>query len=114
MKINILNKHHNKNASGVYIGRPSVLGNPFSHLKGTQAEYTCVNRDDAVEQYDIYLSDRINKDQVVTSELKRLYRILLNSGELNLICWCYPKRCHGDVIKRVLLDKLKRDGLYED
>ena len=43
---------HNKRnfkGEGVYIGRPSCLGNPYSHLENTKAAYKVRDRDEAVD-----------------------------------------------------------------
>lgn len=107
--IKVVNKHWCKE-QGVYIGRPSVLGNPYSHLENTKAEYKVGSRDEAVQEFEKYLRDKINKDLDITREMKRLYRQLIDTGELTLVCWCAPNSCHGDVIKRVLEEKLEREN----
>ena len=33
----------------------------------------------------------------VYAELKRLAK-LAKQGDLTLICWCFPKPCHGDIL----------------
>lgn len=39
-------------SGGVYIGRPTILGNPFSHIaKGTLAKYVVASREQSVESY---------------------------------------------------------------
>lgn len=77
---------------GEYIGRPSILGNPFASL----------SREEAIEAYDAYLREKIaEKDTVIVGELERLYQIA-NNEPLRLICWCSPLPCHGDIIKNVI------------
>ncbi len=98
--INVVNKYHVK--TGEYIGRGSPLGNPFSHIQGTKAAFVVDSRDEAVDRYEEWLSERMKaQDQEILKELYRLKEIAL-SGPLNLVCFCAPKRCHGDVIKRVI------------
>jgi hypothetical protein len=67
----------------VYIGRPSVWGNPFVIGKdGTRAE--------VVEKYE--------------RSLLRQPHLMAQLGKLrgcNLICWCAPLQCHGDVLLRL-------------
>lgn len=80
---------------GEYIGRPSVLGNPFVLDKDG-------DRDEVVEKYRQWLWKKIRqKNRSVCQELNRLKR-LSESGSVNLVCWCSPKSCHGDVIKNCL------------
>ena len=105
MEINIHNKRKSNPVDGVYIGRPSVLGNPFSHLKGTLADYSVSSRDEAVDRYETWLRSEIKTNKVVIKEMRKLYKKFVDSGHLNLVCWCYPARCHGDVIKKLILEK---------
>ena len=105
--IKVANKHWYK-GEGFYIGRPSPLGNPFSHLEKTKALFRCADRAEAVSRYEEWLRSQINKDPEITSELKKLYAKWQNEGNLTLVCWCKPAACHGDVIKRILEEKKER------
>ena len=105
MEINIHNKRVSNPVDGVYIGRPSVLGNPFSHLKGTLADYSVSSRDEAVDRYETWLRSEIKTNKVVIKEMRKLYKKFVDSGHLDLVCWCYPARCHGDVFKKLILEK---------
>ena len=81
---------------GEYIARPSPLGNPF--YMSSEAE-----RDSVCDRYEAWLDRKIaENDVLVMSELSRLMAIHQKTGELTLVCWCAPRRCHGDVIKAVL------------
>ena len=67
----------------VYIGRPSKWGNPFP-LYGEQF------RDEVVAKYEQHL---MNSPE-----------LLAQLGELkgkNLVCYCSPKACHGDILLRL-------------
>lgn len=89
-------------ATLVYVGRPSALGNPFK-LKEAGGTYT---RDESVDAYEPYLRKKINeKDPTICAELNRLYK-LAKAGPVDLQCFCAPLRCHADVIRKVLLEKL--------
>ena len=107
MSINVVNKHYDK-SEGVYIGRPFCLGNPFSHLPKTQAKYRVESRDQAVEEFEVWIRSQINKDLEITRALKQLYHQWQTEGKLTLICWCKPARCHGDVIKTILEEKFNK------
>lgn len=81
----VFNKYH-KDAplDSIYIGRGSPWGNPFSIGKdGT--------REEVVEKFEKYLSSNSNLLARVRSELR---------GK-NLVCFCYPKACHGDILHKV-------------
>lgn len=83
-----------------YIGRPSPLGNPFIFNSKS------MKKGDTLNDYELWLREKISKrDKLVCDELNRLYKIAKN-GELNLSCWCSPQKCHGDIIKKILQEKL--------
>ena len=90
--ITVTNKRHG--AVGEYIGRPSVLGNPFAIGRdGT--------RDEVIAKYRVWLNDQLHENEAVGRELSRLAD-LAHAGDLNLVCWCAPQKCHGDVVKSCL------------
>lgn len=71
----------------VYIGRPSVWGNPFKLPRGaTEIErLACINR------FREYLRTRPDLIARARAELR---------GKV-LGCFCHPKACHGDVLAAV-------------
>lgn len=75
----------------VYIGRPSVWGNPFSHQHGTKAQYRVATRDEAVAAYEKWIRSLPELIKLARQELK---------GKV-LACWCAPQACHGDVLARI-------------
>lgn len=91
----IVNKHHG--TSGEYIGRGSPLGNPFVIGKdGT--------REQVIAKYEVWLQEQIDKgNPVVLDELNRLGNKAIDEKGLALQCFCYPKPCHGEVIKEKLV-----------
>ena len=107
--IRIKNKHKSKPESNdVYIGRGSVLGNPFTHfdLEKTKAEFHCETREESISNYENYLLEKIkNKDLSICNELNRIYSLALKQ-DVNLVCFCNPKSCHGDIIKKVIESKI--------
>ena len=83
---------------GVYIGRPSLLGNPYVIGKdGT--------RDQVIGLYRSWLWRQIELRSEVYQELRRLAE-KANEEDMVLICWCkhpkFPTGCHGDVVKRAI------------
>ncbi len=76
----VLNKHHGNIPSGaIYIGRGSKWGNPF--IIGRDG-----TRENVVEKY---------RNWIIHSDLA------LDVWELkghDLVCYCSPKSCHGDVL----------------
>ena len=74
-------------ANSVYIGRPSIWGNPFAIGKDG-------SRDEVIAQYEAWLV--------------RQPDLMARLGELqgkHLVCWCAPARCHGDVLKRLVAER---------
>ena len=96
--ITIVNKHHGK--SGEYIGRGSPLGNPFVIGKDGSREHV-------IAKYRVWLNEQImRKNPVVLDELNRLGNKAIDEKGLALQCFCYPKPCHGEVIKEKLVQAM--------
>lgn len=99
--IEVVNRHHGR--KGVYIGRGTPLGNPYSHLPSAKAKRLVATRDEAVDRYERWLRRKIAKgDPAVVGELDRLRALWKRRGKLVLECFCAPHRCHGDVVKKIL------------
>jgi Domain of unknown function (DUF4326) len=83
----------------VYIGRPSPLGNPF--VIGRDGD-----RAEIIRKYERWLIDRIFVASITPQKLAFLSLVdAYERGEaLNLECHCAPLPCHGDVIKKLILD----------
>jgi len=105
--IEVVNKKtHTPTEYDFYIGRPSVLGNPYTHLKSSKAsKYLVPTRDEAIASYEDYFYSRL-KDYEFSSELDLIMDMYENFGKVNLVCWCVPKSCHGDFIKTYLEKQL--------
>ena len=110
MNITVVNKRTAllvpPNTVRVYIGRPSPLGNPFTHIhdRKTKAEYIVASRDEAVRRYEGWLRKQIAEASPIYGKIGDLVSILLDGFDLELECWCAPKSCHGDIIKKVILE----------
>ena len=77
----VLNKYKDQiGPDDVYIGRPSQYGNPFKITKDT-------TRAEVIEKYREY----VMANPGLLEEIRKL------KGK-NLVCFCSPKPCHGDVI----------------
>lgn len=70
----------------VYVGRPSPWGNPFSIGKDG-------DRDEVIAKYIAWLHE--NPDFVA-----RARRELAGK---DLICWCAPCKCHGELLRDIAL-----------
>jgi hypothetical protein len=80
-----LNKHRDDvGPDAVYIGRPSKWGNPFVIGKdGTRSE--------VIKKYEAWIRNNPDLVEAAKRELK---------GK-DLVCFCSPKPCHGDVLMRI-------------
>lgn len=89
--IHIANKKTHR-GEGVYVGRPTVLGNPFVIGKdGDRAE--------VINKYRHWLwKEMQNKRGQVYAALQNLTRTARN-GDLTLVCWCHPEPCHANVLR---------------
>lgn len=67
--------------NSVYIGRPSVWGNPFVIAPN-------FSREEVVAAYREWI---LNNPSLIDRAKKEL-------KDKNLICWCAPLACHGDVL----------------
>lgn len=84
----------------VRIDRASILGNPFKMFNESQRDLVC-------NQYRDYFYNQVKTNKAFVEELLRLYDIAVKYGKLELYCWCYPKRCHGETIKEFIQKMLK-------
>jgi hypothetical protein len=74
----------------VYVGRPSIFGNPYSHLPG-KGEVDVATREEAIEAHRLWL-------QRTPELVDRIRRVLRGK---DLLCWCAPFACHADTLLRV-------------
>lgn len=78
----VLNKRTSQD--GVYIGRPSKFGNPF--VIGQHGD-----RAQVIRRFEEWLLAQPKLVEAAKQELR---------GK-NLVCWCAPQACHGDVLMRI-------------
>lgn len=83
-ELRVLNKSFDYFDAGttVYVGRPSVYGNPFKI-----GEY---GREGCIRKYEEML---LSSPALMLSVREKL------KGK-NLMCWCSPKACHADVLMK--------------
>lgn len=88
----------------IYIGRKnktykvneSILHNPFVIGKDG-------NREECLVKFRKYLWEKYKEKGDVYKELIRIVNILvLEKKDIDLVCWCFPEECHGNVIKKCL------------
>jgi len=84
--------HVKKEPYDVYIGRPSIWGNPF--MIGRDGD-----RKEVVKKYETYA----RKDPIIQKNLMSL------EGK-TLACWCKPKPCHGDILVKLIEEREVKKG----
>lgn len=90
----VYNRHKDIAPAGaVYIGRPSRWGNPF--VVGQDG-----SRDEVIEKYYEYLKENPELVEDIKKEL---------AGK-DLVCYCSPLPCHGDVLLFIANEGEKDDG----
>jgi len=87
---------------GIFVGRPSPLGNPYSHLSFSKAEFRVATRDEAVDNYRGWLEEKLDSNNPASRLFLNLLDQYEKTGELVLICFCKPERCHADIIKEMI------------
>ena len=97
--------------SGHYIGRAgkgkvgSALANPY-RLNNSRDDD---ERSQAVAQYRKWLWQKIQSgDSAVMAELMQLKQQAI-AGDVKLLCFCYPKACHGDVVANCISWLIQQD-----
>ena len=83
-------------ARRVYVGRPSVLGNAFALGRDG-------SREQVIARYRVWLWQQL---QQADSPQRRALEDLLEQARrqpLELLCWCHPLPCHGEVIRKAIL-----------
>lgn len=98
---NMRNYKYNDNEVAIRIDRANkILGNRFIMHNESERDYVC-------DKYDEWLRIQVGtKNAIVLKELERIYNSMLIANKHNkdvvLLCWCYPKRCHGESIIKAL------------
>lgn len=97
-KIEIINLRDEKPSHeyDVRIHRNSPLGNPFKMLDESM-------RDEVCNKYHTYFYHQLEVHGPVLKEVTRIQELLNKFGIVRLFCWCAPKRCHGEIIKKFIL-----------
>lgn len=92
----------------VYIGRGSPLGNPFTSIqdRNTKAKFVVKNRTESIRMFEDYLTNQIlSKNKDICDYLNFIY-LKSKNGNVSLSCYCSPKKCHGDVVKKIIDSKI--------
>ena len=106
--IQIVNKYkHTPTPNDVYIGRGSPLGNPFSWHPNVDSKFRVTDRTEAINKYVEYANWAKMNDPAFRAVLDRLIEMTLRHEPVNLVCFCAPKICHGNVLKEIIETEIK-------
>lgn len=86
--------HCKKEKFDIYIGRPSIWGNVFSHKERALAKFKTNTRTESLFKYQEWV---LNQPEFVKQIKKELKNKILG-------CWCSPKSCHGDILLAIAND----------
>lgn len=101
----VIGKKWDKGA--IYIGRGSVFGNPWPIS-------AAATRDEVCDKYEDYFHQRLKEDNDFVESVEALVEhVRLSSSPVVLGCFCAPKRCHGETIKRYVEQQLETKATFE-
>lgn len=98
INIKNLKKEKPENQWDIVISRPSPLGNPFFLKKDLDRNMVC-------DKYELWFHENIDSLKKYLDQLNTKHK---EYGILNLFCWCKPKRCHGETIKKYLEENYEK------
>ncbi len=95
----VLNKYKDTIPQGaIYIGRGSPWGNPFTHLESNvPGTIQVIDRATSIVNYNAWIYRRFKMEQEPPS-IALIKKKLRNK---DLVCFCAPKQCHGDLLLRI-------------
>jgi hypothetical protein len=98
--ITVIRKLFPVGSTVIYIGRPTIFGNPF-YMKSEAM------RDEVVDKHRRHLREQYAMHKSVFNEINALVDRVRAGEHLALQCYCAPRRCHGDNIKELIEEILK-------
>lgn len=109
-------KDSDKYENVIYIGRGSVLGNPYTSIQGreTLAKFVVGSRKESIERFKEYLIKCIeDKDEKICNLMNKIYKLSCK-GDVQISCYCKPKACHGDIIKEIIDSKTTKESKSQE
>lgn len=83
----------------IYIGRPSIFGNPFTSKDSKIAKYKVGTKKEAIEKYREYILENIHLLDELIEEIEY-------SGFNKIGCFCkINTSCHGDVLIELIKER---------
>src|SRR5258708_33079046 len=104
--LQVVNRHTYsgpRDNSYVYIGRGTPLGNNWSHVPNTAAQYQAASREEAVERFRQQLWKEVQSGKGPAFQALEQLKVRAAKGEnIALGSSCSPQRCHGDVVNSTI------------
>ena len=79
----------------------SVLSNPFPLYKES-------DRDQNIEKYKYYFIHMIQNDILFRNNIEYIISDIKNGKNVVLGCFCFPKKCHCDIIKFYIIKRTEK------
>jgi len=80
--------------------RPTVLGNPYPIDDNN-------TREDVLELYEYWLQEKLlNEASQQSIEINRIINLIRLNPDITILleCCCAPFKCHGDIIKNIIME----------
>lgn len=87
----------------IFIGRPSALGNPFILNREE-------DRNDVIAKYETYARNRLGEEYELGAAIMMIAKRLRDGEKIALQCYCAPKACHGDVLVKLIWERLQDES----
>lgn len=104
-------KNHIPTNHDIYIGRGSPLGNPFTHLPVniTKAKYQVATRSESISKYKSYIIEQLKNNLWAKGYFDKIVN-MAKDGDVNLLCYCKPLDCHGDILKQLIEKEINNES----
>lgn len=105
---NIKTEDYTSHPNNFYIGRPSILSNPYTHdgKKSSLARLSFKTREEALEAYQLYFDTMIEQNLEFQAAFNQIYEKYKKGEDVYLGCFCHPLPCHGDILAKELQKRL--------
>lgn len=92
--INLRNYKLNENEVLIKVDRSTILGNPYPMTSEKYRNEVCL-------KYVNHFERSMEDDEKFKNAINTIIN-LAKTKDIALGCWCYPKRCHAETIKKYI------------
>lgn len=83
---------------------PNVLSNPFIVDKQRN------NIDNVLEKFNTHLRKLHSTNFAINESIRTIIRLLKSGHIVGILCCCAPNKCHGDVLKKFILELIENEN----